>query len=353
MYGTVKALQTHLRMTHDIFEFDAKEHRITKMSDITHACSICNKPCILTRFCADHRKVRSQTEESVNNCETHSGCHSCVVCSTKFPDCQSLWLHIFSNHKDSFISCNLCSTMPASKFTSVLLRHVSKHHRNSPILSTFRESCRQIVDGVVTYQCCHCPTRMKSFTALRDHMHRHAQEKPHVCSICQMEFPFARNLARHQNLEHRNVRIHDCNHCGQKFFKKQDLEVHVRIHTGERKFMCDECGASFTQWTSLKYHKNTHSSVRHKCPFCENTYKHPHHMKKHMKVHTGQVKHYMCHLCARDFTNPYVLKRHMVVHSNVRPFVCVYCGSLFKLNKTLARHQTTCKFALAEKTNKP
>jgi len=63
-----------------------------------------------------------------------------------------------------------------------------------------------------------------------------------------------------------------CPHCGKSFSQKTYLDVHMRVHTGERPFTCRQCGKSFTQKGNLNSHMRIHTREMFSCDWRGNNF---------------------------------------------------------------------------------
>ncbi|KAK3913398.1 Zinc finger protein 771 [Frankliniella fusca] len=129
-----------------------------------------------------------------------------------------------------------------------------------------------------------------------------------------------------------------CPECGQKFISNQALEIHVRIHTGERPFECAVCQKGFSVASTLKAHMRTHTGERpYACQLCPRRFSEHGTLKCHMRTHTGE-KPYECDVCHKKFSENSTLRRHLLTHTGERPFECETCHSKFIQKYNLNNH---------------
>ncbi|KAE8301108.1 hypothetical protein D5F01_LYC01274 [Larimichthys crocea] len=94
--------------------------------------------------------------------------------------------------------------------------------------------------------------------------------------------PFSDGSSGGKNRPGAKERLFVCAYCGKAFNRPKKVEIHQRVHTGEKPFSCSTCGKTFSEAGNLR---------------------------KHQRVHTGE-KPYNCGLCGRGFAWIRNLKTH-------------------------------------------
>ncbi|ROT70255.1 putative transcription factor Sp5 [Penaeus vannamei] len=171
--------------------------------------------------------------------------------------------------------------------------------------------------------------------------------------------------------------------------RSDELQRHLRTHTGEKRFECVECGKRFMRSDHLNKHVKTHENRRarlasaspaegddvdvelcddavedcteellsdtsrdasaakkreHVChvPGCGKLYAKTSHLKAHLLSHSGE-RPFVCHwiFCNKAFTRSDELQRHLRTHTGEKRFQCEECGKRFMRSDHLNKHVKT------------
>ncbi|KAF2362084.1 Zinc finger C2H2-type, partial [Trinorchestia longiramus] len=95
------------------------------------------------------------------------------------------------------------------------------------------------------------------------------------------------------NIENKLTDPNQCVICHRVLSCKSALQMHYRIHTGERPYKCKICCRTFTTKGNLKTHMSVHRArppmrMIHQCPVCHKRYNNAMILQQHIRQHTGE-----------------------------------------------------------------
>jgi hypothetical protein len=113
------------------------------------------------------------------------------------------------------------------------------------------------LETAATFPCNMCTevfTSSKLRTYHEHKVHKKSKDKKHVCAICNEAFTkdseYQAHLQKHPL---------ECSQCGKYFYRRQNLDLHLKRHLGIKPYKCTICDKAFVTKQKLAEHTNSHT----------------------------------------------------------------------------------------------
>ncbi|XP_030002741.1 zinc finger protein 665-like isoform X2 [Sphaeramia orbicularis] len=375
-----------------------RKHAEMHLSSSPSICGVCGQQVdsadrLLTHL-QSHRVsggICSICGKRFQNMETHMRSHTgvkpyrCVICAKRFPRPGALRRHKKIHTGERPHVCQRCGK--AFIESSALKMHRCSHTSDEPTHGQTKEpncqtsnetncetekticetteniNCQTAIEKVA-HGCKVCGELFPSKAGLRKHAESHSSGTDSICGVCGEHLATSESLMEHldthrdtgkichicgktyQNIEthmrsHTGIKPYRCNVCGKTFPRPGALRRHRRIHSGERPYICEFCGKTFVDNSALTTHIRKHTgdkpASRVPCEVCGKSLASVHVLEVHRRIHTGE-KPFECQLCGRAFRQVGGLNAHMLTHTGEKPYGCSICGKSFSTKGYLETH---------------
>ncbi|KAH7729511.1 zinc finger protein [Aphelenchoides avenae] len=217
--------------------------------------------------------------------------YKCPKCSKCLSSPSALYTHK-KTHGEKVFQCEFCpKTFTLKNYLKLHVKQVHEQNERKHI--------------------CHfCNKSFAYAGSLQVHVRTHTGERPYVCKYCPKAFASQGNLQSHERT-HTGERPYSCQHCGRSFIQKSQLTAHEATHMysigraspssgdPQRKqndYVCKFCGKRYAYASSL-------------CNFCDKSFTNQGNMQVHQRVHTGE-RPYKCEACGKSYAQKVGLKIH-------------------------------------------
>ncbi|KPJ18801.1 Zinc finger protein 571 [Papilio machaon] len=255
---------------------EMKEHLQAAHGKEVHMCTDC--PMLFTH---DY-ELKQHTKRA-----HRAGALTCFDCGRTFPRNASFEVHA---QMHAVRTCRACG----AQFTN---RACYREHRSNcepgakPDTKNVPRSRRSNIRDPATFICDYCGKTYLSRPQLKNHIvWIHMDIRPHQCQWCGKRFYTPTRLAEH-SVVHTRERNFECDICGAKLVSKMAAVYHRRRHTGEKPYECQSCGEKFISSSRRSEHAKRRHGLGSKlqCMDCPATFVRIHELKKHIaKVHGTQ-----------------------------------------------------------------
>ncbi|XP_071101323.1 zinc finger protein 1-like isoform X2 [Haliotis cracherodii] len=138
-----------------------------------------------------------------------------------------------------------------------------------------------------------------------------------------------------------------CVHCSENYQRVTLLRDHMKTQHPDKeiKYQCPKCDEVFLLKTQLDKHIALHSPTSQNCKVCNKTFANVYRLQRHMISHdeSTDLRKFKCPECGKAFKFKHHLKEHIRIHSGEKPFECPNCGKRFSHSGSYSSHMTSKK----------
>ncbi|XP_055542378.1 oocyte zinc finger protein XlCOF6-like isoform X2 [Wyeomyia smithii] len=303
-------------------------------------CKVCNEPFVQRNQLEEHQKVRHKHDnhmKSLNNELSKK-----VDNTKKTTRIATRRKHVVSVKKtngDKYFCCFVRCWEGFEKYDD-LLEHVNQIHNGKR-----RENELAHVQALgAEHVCPICKRQFENKSKLEHHRSYKQNRVTHFCQECGQSFYKLHALRDHEIKQHsQQPPEHECDICGKAFLKMSVLKHHRKIHVPFESVPCVEAGCQlvFRDEALMKRHcRNVHGdNFPWECGFCPKKLRTKEAMDIHVRVHTGE-KPFACRQgCERRFAHATDRARHeRSKHTGEKPHKCEQCPAAYVRRRELVVH---------------
>ncbi|XP_054715454.1 zinc finger protein 26-like [Uloborus diversus] len=325
-------LKTHVRI-HDEKSSHTTENNITKSP---------GPAGLLPEKCVEKLVLPIDPPQRIP--EPHKNPSTCRICSKVFTQEATFQQHLQTHSAHNFVCCKKCDLrfQDGADYRA----HSKLHFNLFPCRvcgKMFEKS--ELQDHMKVHAGLLADTRKRQFRAV---------VKIIRCEYCEKIFGFERDLKKHHDSVHKDIKLFACELCPCGFTRKYDLISHIKIrHLKEKRkhldlnVPCEACGKHFTNKTSLRRHLKIHTDERrYTCDFCKKRFLTFHDRQIHLRVHTHENP-FTCDTCQKSFRYNSTFRDHIKTHSKEK-LSCNLCKRVFTRKFHWLNHIKKCSESNAQ-----
>ncbi|CAH0403960.1 unnamed protein product [Chilo suppressalis] len=232
----------------------------------------------------------------------------CRNCPMLFPDQSRLEKHEKNAHKFGSWTCCDCGRTFCGKSSFEM-------HSQMHAVRTCR-SCGTQFSNRACYRIhrvkCEPDARPNAKSLPRNKRSNIRDPATFTCDYCGKSYHSRPQLKNHIIWIHMDVRPHQCQWCGKRFYTPSRLAEHSIVHTRERNFECDICGAKLVSKMAAIYHRRRHTGEKpYECEDCGERFISSSRRTEHAKRRHGKGPKMPCVLCSASFVRSHELRKHI------------------------------------------